>query len=136
MSNLLRPKPSETCHEIPFYTPISTQQRDWCDPAAKLRVDECWLPHSRTALSLCHQERITMTVRSIKDRSILTRAYTIPSCPAGHARSAAKFAANGETTVNDRSGRVIRDDATFFLWQILVWETSVFLGGTPHPFLY
>lgn len=63
----------KTCDKIPFYTPISARQRNWYGPAAKLRVDECRLPHSRTALSLCHQERITMTVRSIKDRDTSTR---------------------------------------------------------------
>jgi len=69
-----------------LHSTMSAQQRDWCGSAAKLRVDECRLLYSRTALSLCHQERITMTVRSIKahDTSIYTRAYTIPSCPAGH----------------------------------------------------
>lgn len=48
-----------------FTTRISIQQRSWHGPAAKLHVDECRPPHSRTALSLCHQERITMTVRRI-----------------------------------------------------------------------
>lgn len=53
----------------PFYNlNIDTTKKH--GPAAKLHVDECRPPHSRTTLSLCHQERITMTVRRIA-----TQAY-------------------------------------------------------------
>lgn len=68
-----------------------------------------------------------MTVMRIKDRNTGARTRATQSdllvSAARVRRCRQRIRNERKTTVNDRGGRVIRDDATFLPRQILVWET-------------
>lgn len=102
----------------------------WCPVRPQnYAEDECpGSRHSRTSLSLCHEERITMTVIRIKDRDTgaHTRAPTIRPCSGCACSSVSP--ANSQRTRGREWPRWTRNPWWRHLCrQILVWETASIL---------